>query len=107
MFHPWVPEKSTTDSRFRHLNGPSATFDAHPELLAPSLYVKGTFTGATEMDWFTSEIPDPLLAARGAQWSRISVPSFRPVMIRATRQAMTQHDSSEADILKLIVTHAL
>ena len=115
LFYQWVLEQTTADSLstqlealFRHLNTPPARRSPRtPELLAQFPYVNGgIFADTTEVDWFTPETREALLAACRFQWSRISVSvfgaMFQLVKSREARRAAGEHYTSEENILKTI-----
>lgn len=115
LFYQWVLEETTADSLssqlealFRHLNTPpSRRSPRTPELMAQFPYVNGgIFADATEVDWFTPETREALLAACRFQWSRISVSvfgaMFQLVKSKKARRAAGEHYTSEKNILKTI-----
>ncbi len=115
LFYQWVLEETTADTLstqlealFRHLNKPPADRSPRtPELLAQFPYVNGgIFADATEVDWFTPQTREALLAACRFQWSRISVSvfgaMFQLVKSKEARRAAGEHYTSEANILKTI-----
>lgn len=115
LFYQWVLEQTTADSLsaqlealFRHLNTPPARRSPHtPELLAKFPYVNGgIFADRIEVDWFTPETREALLAACRFQWSRISVSvfgaMFQLVKSKEARRAAGEHYTSETNILKTI-----
>lgn len=115
LFYQWVLEHTDADTLstqlealFRHLNTPPARRSPRtPELMAQFPYVNGgIFADATEVDWFTPETREALLAACRFQWSRISVSvfgaMFQLVKSKEARRAAGEHYTSEANILKTI-----
>lgn len=115
LFYQWVLEHTDADSLstqlealFRHLNTPPARRSPRtPELMAQFPYVNGgIFADATEVDWFTPETREALLAACRFQWSRISVSvfgaMFQLVKSKEARRAAGEHYTSEENILKTI-----
>ncbi len=115
LFYQWVLEHTDADTLstqlealFRHLNTPPARRSPRtPELMAQFPYVNGgIFADATEVDWFTPETREALLAACRFQWSRISVSvfgaMFQLVKSKEARRAAGEHYTSEENILKTI-----
>jgi len=115
LFYQWVLEHTDADSLstqlealFRHLNTPPARRSPRtPELMAQFPYVNGgIFADRIEVDWFTPETREALLAACRFQWSRISVSvfgaMFQLVKSKEARRAAGEHYTSEANILKTI-----
>lgn len=115
LFYQWVLEQTDADSLstqlealFRHLNTPPAQRSPRtPELLAQFPYVNGgIFADRIDVDWFTPETREALLAACRFQWSRISVSvfgaMFQLVKSREARRAAGEHYTSEENILKTI-----
>ena len=115
LFYRWVTEATTPESLstqleglFRVLNTPPAQRSRRlPELLSRFPYVNGgIFASTLEIDYFTPQTRDALLAACRFQWNRISVSvfgaMFQLVKSKEARRAAGEHYTSETNILKTL-----